>query len=580
MLKYIKKYWYYAIWAPIFMIGEVCMDLLQPSFLSKIIDEGVNGIYNNGLPDVSIILTNGLIMIGLVVLGGVFGVLSGVFANLCSQNFANDLRTDCFRRVMHLSFEQTDQFETGSLVTRITNDVTQIQNLVSLLIRGFVRTFMLFAGGIFCMLMLDLSFGIVLIVALPLVIIFVIFFIRKASPRFKILQKRIDVVNSVVQENVSGARVVKAYVKEEYEESRFAKANEELIGTQKYVLKLFSLMQPITNIILNLSIVAIIYVGGIRIQTNQGITTGQIMAAITYISRILMAVLNMANLFQTASRAQASAIRVKEILYALPVISDGTFIGNTPSFGKVEFQNVCFSYPDQRDVPVLKNLTFTIEGGQTIGILGSTGSGKSSLVQLIPRFYDATAGNILIDDINIKEYSLEYLRKKIAIALQKSELFSRTIYENISFSKPQASIEEVEEVAKIACAHDFIQTKEDGYYTIVAEKGMSLSGGQKQRLAIARAILKPAEILIFDDTTSALDLKTEAKIFQNLNEVYIEKTKIIIAQRISSVQNADLIFVLEHGRIVDKGTHQELLKNSTIYQEIYNSQLKGGSVDE
>lgn len=409
------------------MIGEVCMDLLQPNYLSKIIDEGVNGLYNNGVPDVQVILTNGLIMIGLVILGGIFGVLSGVFANLCSQNLANDLRTDCFKRVMHLSFQQSDDFETGSLVTRITNDVTQIQNLVGLLIRGFVRTFMLFTGGIFCMLMLDLSFGIVLACSLPVVILFVVFFIYKANPKFKILQKKIDEVNSVLQENVTGARVIKAYVKEEYEEERFNQANTGLVGIQGYVLKLFSFMQPITNIILNLSIVAIIYVGGINIKAGNGMTTGQIMAAITYISRILMALLNMANLFQTASRAQASSIRIKEILRAFPVIQDGDFEGETKSFGKIEFKNVSFSYPDQAETPVLKNLSFCIEGGKSVGILGSTGSGKSSLVHLIPRFYDATEGQIYIDDVDIKEYSLKYLRSKISIALQKSELFSKTI---------------------------------------------------------------------------------------------------------------------------------------------------------
>lgn len=580
MFKYIKKYWYYAIWAPIFMIGEVCMDLLQPNYLSKIIDEGVNGIYNNGMPDVQIILTNGLIMIGLVILGGIFGVLSGVFANLCSQNFANDLRVDCFRKVMHLSFQQSDDFETGSLVTRITNDVTQIQNLVSLLIRGFVRTFMLFTGGIFCMLMLELSFGIVLSCSLPIVILFVFIFIRKASPKFKILQKKIDEVNSVLQENVAGARVVKAYVKENHEENRFDKANTGLVGIQGYVLKLFSLMHPITNIILNLSIVAIIYVGGINIKANNGMTTGQIMAAITYISRILMAILNMANLFQTASRAQASSVRIKEILRALPIIKDGYFKEETESFGKIEFKNVSFSYPNQADVPVLKNLSFTIEGGQSVGILGSTGSGKSSLVHLIPRFYDASEGNILIDDIDIKDYSLEYLRSKISIALQKSELFSKTIHENIAFSYPSSTKEEVIEAAKIACADEFICAKEEGYYTLVAEKGMSLSGGQKQRMSIARAVLKPSEILILDDTTSALDMKTEANVLKNLNEKYKEKTKIIIAQRISSVRNADIIFVLEQGKIVDKGTHEELLKSSKIYQEIYSSQLKGVEIYE
>ncbi|MDE6584131.1 MAG: ABC transporter ATP-binding protein/permease [Anaeroplasmataceae bacterium] len=580
MLKYIKRYWYYAIWAPIFMIGEVCMDLLQPEFLSKIIDEGVNGIHNNGIPDVQIILQNGGIMIGLVILGGIFGVLSGVFANLCSQNFANDLRIDCFRRVMNLSFEQTDDFSTGSLVTRITNDVTQVQNLVGLLIRGFVRTFMLFFGGIFCMLLLDVSFGIVLACSLPLVVIFVFIFIRKASPKFKLLQKKIDSLNSVLQENVAGARVVKAYVKEEYEASRFEESNEGLVKVQRYALKLFSFMQPITNIILNISIVAIIYVGGIQVQADNGMTTGQIMAAITYISRILMAVLNMANLFQTASRAQASSIRLKEILRSLPVIQDGDFMEKTESFGKIEFQNVSFSYPDQQDVKVLKDISLVIEGGQTIGILGSTGSGKSSLVHLIPRFYDSSEGTILIDDVDIKDYNLKYLRDKVSIALQKSELFSKTIYENISFSKPDATLEEVIEVSKLACANDFIEAKGEGYYTLVAEKGMSLSGGQKQRLSIARAVLKPSEILIFDDTTSALDLETEAKVFANLNREYKNRTKIIIAQRITSVMQADRIYVLEKGTIVGSGTHKELLASNSVYQEIYNSQLRGGGVHD
>lgn len=556
------------------------MDLLQPKFLSKIIDDGVNGLNNGGLPDVNIILNNGLIMIGLVIAGGIFGVLSGVFANLCSQNFANDLRVDCFKRVMHFSFEQTDEFSTGTLITRITNDVTQIQNFVGLLIRGFVRTFMLFIGGIVFMLLLDLSFGVVLACSLPLVILFVFFFIRMASPKFKILQKKMDALNSVLQENVGGARIVKAYVKEEYEEDRFDVANEGLVTTQRYVLKLFSLMSPITNIILNVSIVAIIYVGSINVKLDNGMTTGAIMAAITYISRILMAVLNMANLFQTASRARVSVVRINEILNTLPVIVDGEFDGATDQVGKIEFQNVSFAYPDQLEVKVLKELTFTIESGQTIGILGATGSGKSSLVHLIARFYDAQEGTILIDDVPIQDYNLTNLRNKVSIAHQKSELFSKTIFENIAFSKKDASLEEVIEASKIACADEFIESKEASYYTLVAEKGMSLSGGQKQRLSIARAILKNSEILIFDDSTSALDLKTEAEVFQNLNQKYKNTTKIIIAQRISSVRNADCIFVLDHGRIVDSGNHEELLKSSQIYQEIYASQAKGGGAYE
>lgn len=575
MIKYVMKYWYYALLAPLFMIGEVCMDLLQPQFMSKIIDDGVNGLSNGGNPDLNVIINNGLIMIGLVIIGGICGVLSGVFANLCSQNFSNDLRTDCFKRVMHFSFEQTDDFSIGSLVTRITNDVTQIQNLVSQLIRGFVRTSFLFIGGILCMLLLNLNFGLVLACSLPLVIIFVFVFIKTASPKFKELQRKIDDVNSVMQENVGATRVVKAYVKEKYEEKRFEAANENLVKTQRYVLKLFSFMSPITNIILNISIVAIIYVGSINVKLDNGMTTGNIMAAITYISRIMMAILNMANLFQTASRALASSARVKQILNTLPVITDGGFNKPTEVVGEIEFKNVCFAYPDQMDVEVLKNLNYKINSGETIGILGSTGCGKSSLIQLIPRFYDVSSGEVLVDNVNVKEYDVDYLRSKVAVALQKSELFSKTIYENIALSKKDASFAEVEEAAKIACADDFINRQPEGYYTLVAEKGMSLSGGQKQRISIARTILKNSEIIIFDDATSALDLKTEANLYKNLNSKYAKTTKIIIAQRISSVRNADRIMVIDKGTIADIGNHNELLERCSIYQEIYNSQLKG-----
>lgn len=563
------------------MIGEVVMDLMQPRLMATIVDDGVRGIHNNGIGDINIIIQTGLLMIGLVLIGGVCGVLSGVFANLCSQNFANDLRTDCFKRVMHFSFEQTDQFSTGSLVTRITNDVTQVQNMIGALIRGFVRTFMLFAGGIFCMLLLDLSFGTVLACALPLVILFVIFFIVKASPKFTVLQKKLDSLNSIMQENVSASRVVKAYVQEEHEQQRFEQANHSLVGTQLYVLKLFSFMSPVTNIVLNLSVVAIIYIGGIGVQAGSGVSTGNIMAAITYISQILMAVLNMANLFQTLSRSRTSSKRLKEVLRTLPALKEGDFSEETAVHGKIEFRNVSFAYPNTNST-ILQQLNFTIQPGETIAILGSTGAGKSSLVHLIPRFYDVTSGQILIDNIDVKSYRFDTLRKKISIALQRTELFSTTIAQNISWGKQAAERTEIEKAAKVAQAEDFILSKSEGYDTLVAEKGMSLSGGQKQRLSIARAVLKAAEILILDDATSALDLATEAKLYEGLKNEYPAMTKIIIAQRISSIRHAQRIFVLEQGQIKDVGTHEELLKHSTIYQEIYQSQQRtgGGLCDE
>ncbi len=580
MWKYLKKYWLFMILAPIFMAGEVIMDLIQPQLMSKIVDDGVLGINNNGVGNINIVLTVGIQMIITVLIGCIFGILSGVFANICSQNFANDLRSDCFKRVMNLSFEQTDEFSTGSLVTRITNDVTQVQNLVSMSIRGYVRTLLLFVGGIICMLMLDISFGIALACSLPIVIIFVIFFILKARPKFKILQEKLDNLNSIMQENVGGARVIKAYVKEDAEKNKFDIANKELSNEQLYVLKLFSFMSPISNFILNITIIFIIYIGGINVKEATGVTTGNIMAAITYTSQILNAVLRMANIFQSVSRAITSANRLNMVLNTLPIITDGSFTGDTNIYGKLEFRDVCFAYPDSPNVNVLKNINLTINSGETVGILGSTGSGKSSLVNLIPRFYDTTKGTILVDDIDVKEYNVKTLRGKISIALQKSELFSKTIFENIAWGKENATLEDIKNAAKVAQADDFISEKTEGYYTMVAEKGASLSGGQKQRIAIARCILKNSEILIFDDSTSALDLKTESNLYKELKDKYKNTTKIIIAQRIASVKDADRIVVLDNGSIVDIGTHDELITNSNIYKEIYNSQLKGGNLNE
>ena len=576
MFKYLKKYWYYALLAPLFMLGEVAADLIQPRLLAKIIDEGVLGISTGGIGNLDLVISTGLLMIGIVALGAICGILSGVFAQLCSQKFANDLRIDCFKRIMNLSFEQTDEFSTGSLVTRITNDITQIQNLLGMVIRGFVRTIALFVGGIACMLTLDLSFGIILGCALPLVVIFIVYFLKKSRPKYKELQERLDKLNSIMQEDVSGARVIKAFVKEDAEIQRFNKANNELSKVQLFVLKLFSYMNPVSNLILNFAIIAVIYIGQINISTASGLTTGDIMAAITYSSTILNALLRMANIFQTWARAQVSATRVNQVLNCLPVITDGEFDEETKVKGKLELRNVSFAYPDSPNVNVLENLNLVIEPGEVIGILGSTGSGKSSLVNLFPRFYDCSSGEVLIDDVNVKDYKVDALRSKISIALQKSELFSTTIFENITWGREDASLDDVKKAAKVAQAKEFIKSKEDGYFTMVAEKGSSLSGGQKQRINIARCILKDSEIIIFDDATSALDLKTESDLYKSLKKEYPNTTKIIIAQRIASVKDADRIVVLDKGKIIDIGSHDELIKNSSIYQEIYNSQLKGG----
>lgn len=574
MLKYLKKYWFFALLAPVFMIGEVSMDLLQPELMSRIIDDGVLGLNNGGVGNLNTVITIGLKMIGFVALGGICGIMSGVFANLCAQQFGNDVRKAVFKRIMEFSFEQTDKFSTGSLITRVTNDITQLQNFVMQCLRGFVRTSMLFIGGIACMVSLNMEFGIIIACALPFVAVCVVYFIAKANPKFTVLQKKLDKVNNVMQENVSGARVVKAYVKEDYETERFEKANNELVSTQLDVLLLLSYMTPIMNIILNLSVVAVIKVGGIQVSAGSA-TPGNVMAAITYCSQVLNAVMRMTMIFQTASRGIASKKRVMEIINCDPAIKSGTYNKETAVKGKVEFKNVSFAYPGMDNENVIENFNFVINPGETIGILGATGCGKSSLVNLIPRFYDVTKGEVLIDDVNVKDYDLQVLRDKVSIALQKPEIFSTTIAENIAWGDDSADIEKIRQAADIAQATEFIDNRTDGMDTQVSQGGHSLSGGQKQRVAISRAVLKNSEILIFDDATSALDLKTEADLYSELSVKKYDVTRIIIAQRIASVKNADRIVVMDNGRLADVGSHSELIKTSEIYKDIYESQLKG-----
>lgn len=574
MLKYLKKYWFFALLAPIFMIGEVSMDLLQPELMSRIIDDGVLGLNNGGVGNLNTVITIGLKMIGFVALGGICGIMSGVFANLCAQQFGNDVRKAVFKRIMEFSFEQTDKFSTGSLITRVTNDITQLQNFVMQCLRGFVRTSMLFIGGIACMVSLNMEFGIIIACALPFVAVCVVYFIAKANPKFTVLQKKLDKVNNVMQENVSGARVVKVYVKEDYETERFEKANNQLVSTQLDVLLLLSYMTPIMNIILNLSVVAVIKVGGIQVSAGSA-TPGNVMAAITYCSQVLNAVMRMTMIFQTASRGIASKKRVMEIINCEPAIKSGTYNKETAVKGKVEFKNVSFAYPGMDNENVIENFNLVINPGETIGILGATGCGKSSLVNLIPRFYDVTKGEVLIDDVNVKDYDLQVLRDKVSIALQKPEIFSTTIAENIAWGDSSADSEKIRQAADIAQATEFIDNRPDGMDTQVSQGGHSLSGGQKQRVAISRAVLKNSEILIFDDATSALDLKTEADLYSELSAKKYDVTRIIIAQRIASVKNADRIVVMDNGRLADVGSHSELIKTSEIYKDIYESQLKG-----
>jgi len=570
MLMYLKKYWIFCILAPLCMLGEVVTDLIQPDMMADIVD---NGVLKG---DISLIISVGVKMILTVILGGFSGILCGAFANVVTQGFSNDLRKDLFKKIMHLSFEQTDKISTGSLVTRLTNDVIFVQRMVMMSMRGLIRNSVMFVGGIFMLYRQSPKFALIAACGLPFVLTFIVFFLKKASPLFSIVQKKLDGINNVMQETVAGARVVKAYVREEYELGRFDGANEELCNQNLRVQTLLAFMSPCMNILLNICVVTVILVGGFEVKTGGSITPGNIMAAITYLAQILHGITFMANIFQTFSRAKASADRINEVLKMPDIIKDGEGSSETEEKGSVEFRNVSFSYPESSGQNVLEHISFKVNEGETLGIIGATGSGKSTLVHLIPRFYDVTEGEILVDGVNVKEYELKTLRDKIAIVLQKAELYSRSIEENISWSKSDATPIEIKKAAQIAQADDFICNTTYGYYTLVTEGGHSLSGGQKQRISISRALLKEHEILIFDDSTSALDLKTEANLYQALQEDCPDMTKIIIAQRIASIKGADRIMVLDNGGVSAIGTHEELMKISEIYQDICKSQLKEG----
>ena len=569
MLKYLKKYRVFCVLAPLFMVGEVAMDLWQPDLMAKIVDQGVLQ------SDFGLIVKVGVQMILCVLAGGASGVLCGVFANFASQGFGNDLRKDVFGHIMNLSFEQTDRFSTGSLITRLSNDVTQVQTMVAMSVRMLVRNGVMFIGGVYMLWRQSPRFSVVAACGLPFIIVLVVFFLKKASPLFRIVQEKLDGVNHVMQEDVAGARVVKAYVKEDYELMRFDRTNDALCAQNLRVQTLLAFLGPCMNIIMNLCVVAVILVGGITVKTGGDLTPGSVMAAITYLTQILGGIGFMANIFQTFTRAKASAERINEVLLSPPSITDGENTQPETARGTVEFRGVSFAYPGAAQ-NVLENIDLTVRQGETLAIIGATGSGKSTLIDLIPRFYDATAGEVLVDGRNVRDYTLTGLREKISVVMQRTELYSRPIEENIRWGAPDATPEEIKAAAQAAQADGFICEKEYGYHTPVSEGGHSLSGGQKQRVSVARALLKPHEILIFDDATSALDLRTEASLYDALRRQDPDSTKIIIAQRIASVRRADRIVVLENGKIAATGTHDELMKTSEIYRDIFRSQQKEG----
>ena len=593
---YLKKYAFLAVLSPLLMIGEVFADLCLPKLMTVIVDCGIAAggdvsgsklgstvmriLFREGTySSMQVIITFGILMLVVVLIGGFFGVMCAYCAAKASQGVGDDLRRDAYAKVMSLSIEQTDKFTTGSLVTRMTNDVTMIIEFVEMLLRMLVRSPMFFIGGLIMLMTLDFSFGIVMLCALPVMALMLFFVLGRAIPIYSKIQLKLDRLNCVVQENVTGARVIKAYVKEDYESERFEAANADLRDTNVKVQRIMAVMHPVLTVVMNAAIIAVIYIGGWQIDNvgGTGMTAGTIMAAITYITQVLMSIMMVTMMFQSISRAMASVRRVNEVLDTDPVIVSGD-VTKTEGEIAVSMSNVSFRYPETTGRPVLHDINIEIKKGETFAIIGATGSGKTSLVNLIPRFYDATEGEVRIDGEPIANYDLHALRQKIAFVMQKSELFSGTIAENLRWGKEDATDGEIKQAARIAQAEDFVLSFNEGYDAYIAEKGASLSGGQKQRMSIARALVRRPEILILDDATSALDLSTEGKLRAALKTELKGTTVIMIAQRIASVKDADRIAVIDHGTIKDCGSHEYLLEHSETYRDIYSSQMKNGGV--
>jgi len=549
------------------------MDLYQPRLLATIIDSGI-------LPrDLEVVKATGLRMIGLAFIGAIGGFGCTVSSVLAAYGYGTDLRDALYRKVMSLSFANIDQLQTGRLVTRLTNDVTQVQNAVMMLLRIMVRAPLLLLGSIVMAIITGPRMAPLFIVLLPLVLAVTAMIINKVFPMFKEVQARLDDLNTVMQENLMGIRVVKAFVREEHEIRRFTDVNEKLMALAIKAGRIGAVGFPMVMFLLNMGVVAVLWFGG-NLVVDGSMQVGEMIAFTNYLMRTLMSTIMVSMLVLNFSRAEASADRILEIMDAEPtVLNQPDAAVDVPTRDRLRFEHVMFAYDGDDPTPVLKDLDFEVAPGQTMAILGATGSGKSTLVHLIPRFYDVQAGRVRFGDLDVRDADKHSLRRRVTIAFQEAVLFSGTIKDNIRYGRPDATDEEVENAARIAQAHDFIMGFPEGYETEVGQRGVNLSGGQKQRIAIARALVMDPDVLILDDSTSSVDVDTEAKIQEGLANYARERTTFIIAQRISSVLTADKILVLEHGRISAMGTHDQLIESSPVYQEIFASQLGNGGVN-
>ena len=588
LMQFLKPYWHWALLAPLLMVLEVWMDLMQPRLIQTIIDEGI------ATSSMQVVLNTGLKMIGVAAIGALGGMSCSVFAVLASEGYGADLRASLYRKVQSLSFANMDKLETGSLVTRLINDVNQMQNMIGMMLRMMVRGPMTLIGSLVMAILTAPRLSMLFLVLMPMVLVIIVALISRAFPLFKQVQGKIDRLNTVMQESLMGVRVVKAFVRGEHEEARFGAANEDLKALAVKATRTVSRGWPLMMITLNRGIAAVLWFGGRSVIAGT-MQVGQIVAFINYLLNSLFSLMMVSMLVMSFSQAEASAQRIDEVFSAVPDVQNrpdalrgfgtgqATRSGNGDerARGHVTFENVTFAYDGDDQEPVLKGVSFTAKPGETVAILGATGAGKSTLVHLIPRFYDVEAGRVTVDGVDVRDMDTDVLRRNVAVALQDPVLFTGTIRDNIRYGRPEVGDDEVVAAAKMAQAHDFILSFPEGYDTELGQRGVNLSGGQKQRVAIARALLVDPAVLILDDSTSSVDVETEAVIQEELERFIKEKgerprTTFVIAQRISTVLNADKILVLDRGGIAAEGTHTELLASSEIYREIYDSQLGEG----
>lgn len=570
-----QKYWQIlrryraSLWfSPFLVLIGVISETIQPYFMSQIVDEGVMR------QDLSVVIHIGLWMVGVSLFGLCASVTNIYVSSNTSTRFGTDLRAALFQKIQQLAFPDIDSFSSASLITRLTNDVSRIQQVIMMAMRIMLRAPMMLIMAIFFILRINTDLALILVASIPLLAVSIFFILRKAFPFFLIVQQKIDALNSVVRENLINIRVVKSFVREDFETKKFVHSSEDLRDMVVRASNLVVAIFPVMQLVMNLSILAVLWFGGIKVMDNE-LKVGELISFVNYLMQVLMALMMLSMVIMTLARASASSKRIVEVLDTTPSLVD------TPEAlrhdypieeGKIAFRDVSFRYTGGEN-DVLRHLNFEVSPGETIAVVGSTGSAKTSMVQLIPRLYDATEGAVMIDNRNVKAYRLQELHQKIGMVLQKNELFSGTIADNLRWGKSEASTEEIEEAARAAEAHEFISSFTDGYDTLLGRGGVNLSGGQKQRICIARALLRKPKILILDDSTSAVDSETELKIRSNLNRLLADTTVFIITQRIHTMQAADRVIVLEDGEINAMGKPEELMHQSQIYQEIYQSQI-------